>query len=86
MFLEVRANGTKPLVTQDSKITFVISTNTFKRVAFCGKQRLSVRGYKDDSTASNSDNKRNFVQLVQLHTENDNMLHTYPETAPRNAL
>ena len=57
-----------------------------KCVAFCGKQGLSFRGHRDDSTASNSDNTGNFVQLVQFRAENDDILRTYLETAPRNAL
>ena len=43
-------------------------------------------GHRDDSTASDSDYTGNFVQLVQFHAENDDVLRTYLETAPRNAL
>ena len=57
-----------------------------KCIALCGKQGLSFRGHIDDSTASDSDNTGNFVQLVQFRAENDDVLRTYLETAPGNAL
>ena len=62
--------------------TLVIKS-LLKCVAFCGKQGLSFRGHRDDSTA---DNTGNFVQLVQFRAENDDVLRTYLERAPRNAL
>ncbi len=57
-----------------------------KCVAFCGKQGISFRGHRDDSTAPGSANTGNFIQLVQFRAENDDVLRTYLETAPRNAL
>ena len=57
----------------------------FKCVAFCGKQGISLRGHRDDSTASESSNTGNFIGLVQFRAENDDVLRTYLETAPRNA-
>ena len=41
-----------------------VSRNTqslLKCIAFCGKQGLSLRGHRDDSTTSDSDNTGNFV-------------------------
>ncbi len=57
-----------------------------KCVAFCGKQGLSLRGHRDDSTASESANTGNFIQLVKFRAENDDELRIYLETAPRNAV
>ena len=57
----------------------------FKCVDFCGKQGISLRGHRDDSTASESSNTGNFIGLVQFRAENDDVLRTYLETAPRNA-
>ena len=57
-----------------------------KCVSFCGKQGLSFRGHRDDSTASDSDNMGNFIELVKFRAENDDVLHKYLETSPRNAL
>ena len=54
-------------------------------MSFCGKQGLSFRGHRDDSTASESDNMGNFIKLVKFRAEND-VLHKYLETSPRNAL
>ena len=47
---------------------------TLKCVAFCGKKGLSFQGHRDDSTASDSDDTGNFVQLVQFRAENDDVL------------
>ena len=68
-----------------SRNTKVIKS-LLKCVAFCGKQGLSFQGHRDDSTAFDSDNTGNFVQLVQFRVENDDVVCTYLETAPRNAL
>ena len=57
-----------------------------KCVSFCGKQGLSFRGHRDDSTALDASNMGNFIELVRFRAENDDVLHTYLETAPRNAL
>ena len=57
-----------------------------KCAAFCGKQSISLHGHRDDSIASESVNTGNFIQLVQFRAENDYVLRTYLETAPRNAL
>ena len=70
---------------QVSRNTKVIKS-LLKCVAFCGKQGLSLRGHRDDSTASESINTGNFIELVQFRAENDDVLRTYLETAPRNAL
>ena len=76
------SNACKELVSQNTQVI----KSLLKCVAFCGKQGLPFRGHRDDSTASDSDNTGNFVQLVQFRAENDDMLRTYLETAPRNAL
>ena len=73
------SNARKELVSRNTQ-------SLLKCVAFCGKQGLSFRGHRDDSTASDSDNTGNFVQLVQFCAENDDVLRAYLETAPRNAL
>ena len=70
---------------QVSRNTRVVKS-LLKCVAFCGKQGISLRGHRDDSTASESVNTGNFMQLVQFRAENDAVLRTYLETAPRNAL
>ena len=45
-----------------------------KCVSFCGKQGLSLRGHRDDSTASDASNKGNFIELVRFRAENDDFL------------
>ena len=57
-----------------------------KCISFCGKQGLSFRGHRDDSTASDSDNLGNFLELVRFRAENDDVLRKYLETSPKNAL
>ncbi len=57
-----------------------------KRVSFCGRQSLSFRGHRDDSTALGARKMGNFIELVWFRAENDDMLRTYLETSPRNAL
>ena len=69
---------------QVSRNTKVIKS-LLKCAAFCGKQGISLCGHRDDSTVSESVNTGNFIQLVQFRAEND-VLHTFLETAPRNAL
>ena len=50
-----------------------------KCVSFCGKQGLSLRGHRDDSTASDASNKGNFIELVRFKAENDDVLRMYLE-------
>ena len=57
-----------------------------KCVCFCGKQGLPFRGHRDDYTSSESDNKGNFIELVQFRSETDEVLRTYLQAAPRNTL
>ena len=57
-----------------------------KCVSFCGKQGLSFRGHRDDSTALDTSNMGNFIELVRFRAENDEVLRTYLGTSPRNAL
>ena len=56
-----------------------------KCVCFCAKQGLAFRGHRDDSTAPESTNRGNFIDLVKFRAETNDVLHTYLETAPRNA-
>lgn len=76
------SNAQKEQVSCNTKVI----KSLLKCVAFCRKQGLSFRGHRDDSMACNSDNTGNSVQLVQFRAENDDVLRTYLETAPRNAL
>lgn len=55
-------------------------------VFFCGKQGLPFRGHRDDYTASEEDNKGNFIELVQFRAKTDEVLHSHLEKAPRNAV
>ena len=57
-----------------------------KCVSFCGKQGLSLRGHRDDSSASDASNMGNFIELVRFRAENDKVLRMYLETSPRNAI
>ena len=72
----------KEQVSRNSKVV----KSLLKCVAFCAKQGIPLRGHRDDSTASESAKTGNFIQLIQFRAENDDVLHTYLETAPRNAL
>lgn len=56
-----------------------------KCVCFCAKQGLAFRGHRDDSTTPESTNRGNFIDLVKFRAETNDVLHTYLETAPRNA-
>ena len=55
----------------------------FECVCFCGKQGLSFRGHRDDYTATDCDNKGNFMELIQFRAQTDEVLCTH---APRNAV
>ena len=55
-------------------------------VCFCAKQGLPFRGHRDDYTATESENKGNFSELVQFRAKTDNVLQNYLEKAPRNAV
>ena len=55
-------------------------------VCFCAKQGLPFRGHRDDYTATESENKGNFCELVQFRAKTDNVLQNYLEKAPRNAV
>ena len=57
-----------------------------KCVSFCGKQGLSFRGHRDVFTALDASKMGNFIELVRFRAENDDVLHTYLETSPMNAL
>ena len=57
-----------------------------KCVSFCGKQGLSFRGHRDVSTALDASKMGNFIEFVRFRAENDDLLHTYLETSPMNAL
>ena len=70
---------------QIARNTMVVKS-LLKCVCFCGKQGLSFRGHRDDYTATEFDNKGNFIELVQLRSETDQVLRDYLEHAPRNAV
>lgn len=55
-------------------------------VCFCGKQGLPFRGHRDDYTATDYENKGNFIELVQFRAKTDEVLCTHLEKAPRNAI
>lgn len=57
-----------------------------KYVSFCGKQGLPFLDHRDDSTALDASSMGNFIELVRFRAENDDVLRTYLETLPRNAL
>ena len=61
-------------------------SNYYLKCAVLWQARSFFRGHRDNSAASDSDNMRNFVQLIQCRPENDNVLCTDLETAPKNAL
>ena len=63
-----------------------VMKSLLKCVCFCGKQGLPFRGHRDDYTSSESDNKGNFIELVQFRSETDEVLRMYLQAAPRNAL
>ena len=92
-FKQSRSNPTHNIATMlNTAYKEQVSRNTkvlkslLKCVAFCGKQCISLRGHRDDSTASELVKTGNFIQLVQFRAETDDVQRTYLETAPRNAL
>ena len=57
-------------------------------VILCGKQRLALRGHRDDRIDWQSvegSNEGNFVQLVRFKAETDTILSAYLANAPKNA-
>ena len=67
---------------QVSRNTQVVNS-LLKCVCFCGQQGLPFRGHRDDSTALDSSNMGNFIELVRFRAD---VLRTYVETSPRNTL
>ena len=53
-------------------------------VIFCGKQNISLRGHRDDSSSTAS-NKGNFLAVLDLISEYDEGLKSHLETARHNA-
>ena len=51
-------------------------------VCFYGKQGISFRGHRDDSTCKELDERGNFMQLVDFRAQTDNILHEHLEKAP----
>ncbi len=75
-------NTRKEQVSRNTKVI----KSLLKCVSFCGKQGLSFRGHRDDTTASQTVNMGNFIELVRFRAENDEVLRTYLATSPMNAL
>ena len=55
-----------------------------KTIHFCGKQGISLRGHRDDSSASLECNPGNFIELLRYRAETgDACLRKYLESSPR---
>ena len=61
----------------------------FKIILLCGKQRLPLRGHRDDDISwfeeEESSNLGNFIELVKFRAETDDFLRTHLLNAPKNA-
>lgn len=64
----------------------VVLKSLLECVCFCGKQGLPFRSHRDDYSASEDDNKGNFIELVQFRAKTDEVLRSHLEKAPRNAM
>ena len=64
----------------------IVVKSLLKCVCFCAKQGLSFRGHRDDSTATELDNKGTFIEAVEFRSETDEVLRDYLEHAPKNAV
>ena len=53
-------------------------------VVYCGKQGISFRGHRDDTTATESANRGNFISLVKFRAQTDDILRNFIEHAPKN--
>ena len=59
-------------------------TMIVKSINLCGKQNLSLRGHRDDSTSTSS-NKGNFLAILKLLAGHDKELTEHIEKTPKNA-
>jgi len=57
----------------------------FVCILFCGIQGISLRGHRDDATASPNGNRGNFIELVEFRAKTDDVLATHLKKAPMNA-
>ena len=64
---------------------FNILKSIVKCIIFCGKQNIPLRGHRDDYT-SNSSNRGNFIGLLQLLAQNDQILSEHLDHGKRNAM
>jgi hypothetical protein len=64
----------------------VVMKSLFDCICFIGKRGQAYRGHRDDYTASEDDDKGNFIDTVEFRAKTDEVLRTHLETAPRNAL
>ena len=51
---------------------------------FCVRQGLPLRGHRDDSNATDTDNVGNFLELVYFRATTDDALARHLQNAPRN--
>jgi len=57
----------------------------FECIFFCGRQGISLRGHRDDSSQSDLDKRGNFLELVEFRAKTDHVLAKHLEEAPKNA-
>ena len=57
----------------------------FECILFGGTQGISLRGHRDDATASPGGNRGNFIELVKFMTKTDETLAAHLRKAPLNA-
>ena len=72
-------NERKEQITRNTKVI----KSLLECVCFCAKQGLPFRGHRDDNTATESDKKGNFCELVQFRAKTDEVLQNYLEKAPK---
>uniref|UniRef100_A0A1X7V634 DUF4371 domain-containing protein n=1 Tax=Amphimedon queenslandica TaxID=400682 RepID=A0A1X7V634_AMPQE len=63
-----------------------VMKSLLKCVAFCGKQGLSFRGHRDDSTTISTADMGNFIELIRFRAESDEILKDYLKTSPKNTM
>lgn len=52
-------------------------------ILYCGRQGVSFRGHRDDTTASPEHNRGNFINLVEFRAQTDQVLRTFLNNAPK---
>ena len=63
-----------------------VMKSLFDCICFVGKRGLPYRGHRDDHTATEDDDKGNFIDAVEFRAKTDEALRMHLEKAPRNAL